>query len=252
MISTYRKNERALSDHWQQASRTTLGPSFGAHMKSNWTLGFKRFGNPRGLRMKRVITAIALWLALTALVAPAPAQDKRSDVIFRDLYLDSAIAMLANSLQKSVAFDREIPTQRKITFEALNVLTSEALAQLLRRERLYLIELGSVLIVAPDSEESRANYTPQRIAVCRIDGDEDPRRDIVLPPAPLQHGLETLAKAMKREATVDAAIAQESRAYGFKLRNVTTAEAMQALCLVAHVAVREEGRVLAFTANAAP
>jgi len=202
--------------------------------------------------MTSVITAIALWLALNTLVAPARAQDATLDVKFRDIFLPASISLIANSLQKSVAFDREVPMKRLITFEALNVLKSEALARLLRQERLYAIELGSVLIVAPDLDETRANYTPQRIAACRIGGDEDRRHDIVVPPARLQQAIENLAKTMKRDATVDAAIMQDSREFSYELRNVTTAEALQVVCLAAHVAVRDEGSVLAFTTNAAP
>jgi len=199
-----------------------------------------------------MITAIALWLALNTIVAPVRAQDTPTDVRFHNLSLHASISLIANSLHKSVAFDREVPMKRLITFEALNVLKSEALARLLRQERLYAIELGSVLIVAPDLEETRANYTPQRITACRIGGDEDRRHDIVVPPSPLQHVLETLATTMKRDATVDAAIMQDSREYGYELRNVTTAEALQVVCLAAHVAVRDEGSALAFTRNAAP
>lgn len=217
-------------------------------MKSNWTLGFKRSGNPHP--STSVITAIALWLVLIVLGAQAQVQDTPTDVTFVNTSLRASISLIANSLQKSAAFDREIPTQRMITFEALNVLKTEALARLLRRERLYAIELGSVLIVAPDSDETRANYTPQRVAECRISGDEVRQHDIVVPPSPLQHVLETLAKRMKRDATVDAAIMQDSREYGYELRNVTTAEALLVVCLVAHVAVRDEGNVLAFTMNA--
>jgi len=222
-------------------------------MKAKRTLGFKRCVNVRPLRQASpVITAIALSLALNTLVAPVRAQDKPLDVKFRDMFLRASISVIAKSLQKSVAFDREVPTKELISFEALNVLKSEALARLLQQERLYAIELGSVLIVAPDLEEARVNYTPQRIAACRIGGDEDRRHEFVVPPSPLQRALETLAKMMKRDATVDAAIMQDSREYGFELRNVTTAEALQVLCLVAHVAVRDEGSVLAFTTNAAP
>jgi len=199
-----------------------------------------------------MITAIALWLALNTIVAPVRAQDTPTDVRFHNLSLHASISLIANSLQKSVAFDREIPTQRMITFEAFNVLKTEALARLLRRERLYAIELGSALIVAPDLDETRANYTPQRIAACRIGGDEGRRHDIVVPPSPLQHVLETLTKTMQRDATVDVAIMQDSREYGYELHNVTTAEALQVVCLIAHVAVRDEGSVLAFTTNAAP
>ena len=150
-----------------------------------------------------------------------------------------------------MAFDKEVPTQRLITFESHNVLKAEALVRLLRQERLYAIEVGSVLIVAPDSDEARANYTPQRIAECRIDSNENRRRDVVVPAAQLKHMLENLAKGMKRDATVDAAIAQESLATGFELRDVTPAETLQVLCLVAHVAIRDDGSVLVFTANAA-
>lgn len=221
-------------------------------MKGKRALGFQRSVNPRPVRMARMITAIALWLALNTIVAPVRAQDTPTDVRFHNLSLHASISLIANSLQKSVAFDREIPTQRMITFEELNVMKTEALARLLRRERLYAIELGSVLIVAPDLDGTRANYTPQRIAACRIGGDEDRRHDIVVPSSPLQHVLETLAKTMKRDATVDAAIMQDSREYGYELRNVTTAEALKVLCLVAHVAVRDEGSVLVFTTNSAP
>jgi len=220
-------------------------------MKGKLTLGFKECVSPRPIPMASVITAIALWLALNTLVAPARAQDATLDVKFRDIFLPASISLIANSLQKSVAFDREVPMKRLITFEALNVLKSEALARLLRQERLYAIELGSVLIVAPDLEETRANYTPQRITACRIGGDEDRRHDIVVPPARLQQALENLAKTMKRDATVDAAIMQDSREFGYELRNVTTAEALQVVCLIAHVAVRDEGSVIVFTTNAA-
>ena len=223
-----------------------------AKMRNNWTVGFKRSGYPRPLHITRVVTAIVLWLALTAVVEPARPQDAPTDVTFHNTSLRALISLIANSLQKSVAFDREIPAQRLITFEVLNVLKSEALARLLRQERLYAIELGSVLIVLPDSDEARANYKPERIAASRIGGDDDRRHDIVVPTARLQQAIETLAKAMKREVTIDSAIAQESRGYGLELRNVTSAEALQVLCLVAHLAVREEGSVLAFTANAAP
>lgn len=197
--------------------------------------------------MACVITAIALLLALTVRVAQAQAQDAPTDVTFHNTSLRSTISLIANSLRKSVVFDKEVSTQRTITFERRNVLKSEALAALLQQERLYTIELGSVLIVAPDSDESSANYTPQRIAASRIGGDEDRRHDIVTPPTRLQQVLEILAKAMNREATVDALIMQESREYSFELRSVTSAEALQVVCLVAHLAVRDEGSVLAFT-----
>src|SRR5262244_2428618 len=100
--------------------------------------------------------------------------------------------------------------------------------------------------------ESAAMRIADTTSSCRIGGDEDRRHDIVVPPSPLQHVLETLAKTMKRDATVDAAIMQDSREYGYELRNVTTAEALKVLCLVAHVAVRDEGSVLVFTTNSAP
>jgi hypothetical protein len=209
--------------------------------------GIHLIGSPRPRRITRLIVATLLSVSTISLVESAAVQDPLTDIVFRNTAVRSAIAALGESLGKSVAFDRAVPEQRTISFEVRGVLKSDALAQLLQRERLFAIEIGSVLIVAPDSEQAHANYTPQRIEACRIGGHDETRGDIVLPRAPLEKGLTILAQANGRAARVDAAISRDPRAYDLELRAVTTAEALQVFCLVTHVHVRDDGDVLDFS-----
>ena len=117
------------------------------------------------------LPSVLLLLVSTILIAtPAPAQDPVVDVQFHNSDVRIAIASLAEKLEKTVAFDRDVSEKRSISFQARSVTKADALTQLLQQEKLYTIELGPVIIIAPDTDAARANYTPERIEACRIDG----------------------------------------------------------------------------------
>ena len=208
-------------------------------------MSFNAKQRPRSRTSLHVV--VLLSVSTIVLAAPARAQEPRFDVVFRNMPLRDVIIQLASSPPKSVAFDRAVRERRSISFEARAVSKSDALAEVLRCEHLYAVELGSVLIVAPDTAEARANYTPQRIEECRIDGNNERRGDVVLPKAPLEAGLRALARENGREARFVLAIVRDPREYDLALREVTPEEALQVFCLVTHVGIVDDGEVLIFT-----
>src|SRR6266850_3653331 len=110
----------------------------------DYTRGIQLIRRLRPGHMTRLIVVSLLAASTIPLVASTAAQDSPSDVVFHNLSIRSSIAALGASLGKAVAFDMAFPEQRIISFEARNVLKSDALAQLLQRERLFAIEVGSV------------------------------------------------------------------------------------------------------------
>ena len=115
------------------------------------------------VHLSRSPLALVISALVLAPLATAAVRDDRTDVTFEHVSARVAIEQLARSLDKSVVFDIDFHDE-PIDFGASGVAHAQALEQLLEQEGLFSVEVGGVLIVAPDAAYERNNYSPERIA----------------------------------------------------------------------------------------
>ena len=189
------------------------------------------------------VTAFAaiLWNAPCSL-----GQDRTSDVTFHQVAARSAIEQLAQELGKSVVFDLRF-SERDIDFDAQGVTKGEALYQLLEANKLYSVEVGEVLIVAPDTMDSRRNYSARRIDACRIQSDGNTMTDVIFHNTPVQQIFTLLTKSIGKEAVLELSSDTARRPYTFEIRDTTIPRSIGVLCLVLHLSVQADGEKLVFS-----
>jgi hypothetical protein len=201
--------------------------------------------------MKRMTasTLAALALASSAGLAPAAAQDAKTDVTLHNMNRATIVRALAESLDRSVALDAGFRDATVADFLATDVTGAEALDRFLAREELFSVEVAGVLVVAPDTERLRAYYRPARAAAHRVAGGGSTLTDVIFRRMTLPEILEALSRSLGRRAVFDAALEKGTRRYDLELRNVTRADALQVATLVNHVSVEESGDALVFSAE---
>jgi hypothetical protein len=198
-------------------------------------------------------TLVLILVASAVLPSPsiisAKAQEPKTDVMFRRTPIWVVIEELAASMHKSAAYDIGFDRRRLIDFEVSGVTRAQALAQLVNRERLLVVDVAGVLIVAPDTSATRYNYSAARVAACRITSEETHGNDVVYYHTTLSKILRTLSQSLSLEVDLDASITEDKRPYDLTLRNVTRADAIQVVSLAGHLEVREEGARLIFSTD---
>ena len=201
--------------------------------------------------VRRIGIAVAI---LTVILGPIPrssAQDETVDVRFQHVAARVAIAQLAQSLGKSVAFDVAFP-ERDVDFDAKGVTVREALWRLLDANNLFSVEAEGVLVVAADTLEARKNYSANRIEACHLPSQGSGLTDIVFQQTPGDEILKALTESLGLTAVFMPGAETAHRRYNVELRNVTLKGAIGVLCLALHLSVRAKGNDLVFGSPAAP
>lgn len=89
-----------------------------------------------------------------------PPQNRvRTDVVFRNTRLKTAIDTLADSLGLNIIYDAEFKDRPDFEFEAKNVTQAKALELILQTNKLFYVQADKrTIIIALDNPQSRARY----------------------------------------------------------------------------------------------
>ena len=195
---------------------------------------------------RRVVVVTAASMLFLHPQMLGSAQSTRRDLSSRPVKARDAIEELAGSLGRSVACDIDLPAVT-VMLGPIAKTPDKALTQLLGYPRFFTVEVSGVVMVAGQSAPARDNYSPERIAACRLAGEDTQATDITFHATPVERILEQLATALGRRAVFEPKAANGQRVYNIELFGVTKTDAIAIVCLATHYQVRSVGDELVFS-----
>ena len=186
--------------------------------------------------------ALMIWVPLDV-----NAQEEARRIEFNDVPIRTVVTALADASQTSVAFDVDYRGDELISITEDHGVPREVLSQVLEREGLYVVEVGRVILVGKDTNRNRILYAQRRIEACKIRYDDGALVNVDFHRTSVPIMLRSLAEVLSLEAVFEGDLGADKKPYDLTLREVTRAEAIRIVCLMAHVSVREEEHRLIFT-----
>ena len=198
----------------------------------------------------RIASVIGICCLILGRGMLSSAQSNRHDVFSEPVQARDAIEEIAGSLGRSVVCDIDLP-QATVILAPLANKPDQALTQLLRYPRYFTVDLSGVIIVAGNSAQARDNYRPERIAACRLAGQDTTKMDILFHASQVETILGQLTTALGRRAVFTPTAANGQRSFNVQLFAVTKTDAIGIICLATHYEVRSVGDELIFSEYAA-